>query len=187
MKSWASISAFASASAAMRRIVGLIVVLDAAAERVRHQVLRERADERRRALDQRALRAPRGSRSACRRRAGRACRPASRSRAIRHWPDDIEVVEREADRIHVLMARLALRIGAVLLHPLARREQPALLGVRRSSRDRARWAAAVAAASRAALPSPTCRAAPATCGSPATSASARCPARAARGGDRPDT
>ena len=70
-----------------------------------------------------------------------------------------------------------LHVGfcAMHLHALARRQQPAVLRLRRLPRGRERRAAAAAAACRAALPSPTCRAAPATCGWRATSAPASLP------------
>ena len=58
----------------------LIEVLDAAAQRVRHEVLRERAHQRNRTLEQRGREVGRRLTSACRRTACLACRAASRSR-----------------------------------------------------------------------------------------------------------
>ena len=46
--------------------------------------------------------------------------------------DRVEVLEREADRIHQLVAAGARRVRAVLLHPLAHRQRLAV-GCRRSS------------------------------------------------------
>ena len=107
--------------------------------------------------------------------------------AIAQLARHVEVVEREPDRIHELVAALAGRIGAVHLHALARGQLLAVLGAGRLLEIRARSAAAAAAACPAAPPSPTCRAARATCDCRATSARARCHGRAGRGAGRPRT
>ena len=63
-----------------------VVVLHASANRVRHQVLRERANERRRTLEQRALQLGRDSRPACRRRAAPRVSSGAPFSRMRHWP-----------------------------------------------------------------------------------------------------
>ena len=139
-----------------------VVVLDRPAERVGHQALGEAQKNRVRVLQQR--------RTQIRRTVdGRAvvhhARSDRRHAAVLDAPlaRRIEVLEREAERIDHPVARVARRVGAMLLHPLAHRQQPRVLDALGLLEVRARSAAAVAAACPAALPSPTCRAAPATC------------------------
>ena len=153
-------------------------------ERVGHQVLGEGLHQHARSLQQRLPQIGRArQRRAVVERAGRVDRHAVVPDAPR--AGDVEVVERQADRIDHPVARRAGRVRAVLLHALAHRAQPAVFGLGGRVEIRARSAAAAAAACRAALPSPTCRAAPARCGRRARSASGCCRGRAARGAGRP--
>ena len=68
--------------------------------------------------------------------------------AVAQAAGHVEVVERQADRIHVLVAGVARGVGAVHLHALARGEQLAVLAVLRSAPGRECSAAAAAAACR---------------------------------------
>src|ERR1051325_1319018 len=118
----------------------LVVIFDAPAEAVRHQVLRERPDERHGTLEERALELDEiGNGSPVVQltlgvewRAVLANAPASR---------DVEIVERQPDRVHVLMTRLAGWIRAMQLHPLARREHTAFFRLARfiEERNAGRW------------------------------------------------
>ena len=100
-----------------------VVVLDAAAERVRHQPLGDGADEllrsaRPTSTDAQPVEA--FERLAVGQRSGRVDRRVALvARAQR--PDGVELLEREAERIHLRMARRARRILPVLLEPLAHR------------------------------------------------------------------
>ena len=96
--------------------------------------------------------------------------------------DGVEVLQREAERVHELVAAGARRVGAMLLHLLAHRQRTR--PVRCSPSAAARSAAAPAAACRAGCRESTCRAAPARCGWAATSRSGCCRGRAGRAGRR---
>ena len=137
--------------ATIARTAGMSDVLDAAAERVGHQVLGEVSRKTSLWLSSAARRLGRAvQRVPSYMIAGRVDRHA----VVLDAPaaGDVEVLERQAERIDHPVARRARRVLAVLFHPLAHRQQLAAAGRRRSPRAPARSAAAAAAASRAALP-----------------------------------
>ena len=146
-----------------RRTAGMSDGSTPAAERVGHQALGEAEQERVLVLEQRGAQPGRRRPSACRRRASPLASTGTLVVLDAPPAGDVEVLERQAERVDHPVARGARRVLAVLLHPLAHRQQLAAAGAARSPRAPARWAAAAAAASRAAPPSPTCRAAPARC------------------------
>ena len=94
---------------------GLVVILDAPAERVRHQVLGEIANHRFRMIDERRAQAgrPRNRRAVIERR-----RRVDRCAAVLDPPraDDVEVLQCQAQGIDRLVARRARGILPVLLH-----------------------------------------------------------------------
>ncbi len=100
---------------------GHVEMLDAAAEAVGHQALREAGEEHVLVLQQRRAQAVRaGHLRAVVEIADRIDEVA----VVANAPaaGDVEVLEREAERIDHAMAGVALRIGAMLLHALARRQ-----------------------------------------------------------------
>ena len=101
--------------------------------------------------------------------------------------DGVEVLEREADRIHHLVAAGTGRVGAMLGELLAHRPRP--IALPRLLRATARSAAAGAAACRAGSRAPTCRAGRARCAWRATSAPGcpPCPSSPRRASSRTGT
>ena len=134
-----------------------------AAEAVREQVLGEAADERIGPIQNRVPQARRDHRASCHRTAvpDGSIGDAAVDRAPQ--ADGVEILERQADRIHHLVARGARRVLPMLRQPLAHRQRLLVLDILRERRHIR--PAAAAARRRAALPSRTCRAAPATCDS----------------------
>ena len=100
-----------------------IVILHAASERVGHQLLGQRSDEQLGPAQERRFQAVHvvelaAIRQAARGIDGRACLDRSPP------PDRVVVLEREAERIHHVVARRTVRVGAVLRQPLAHRQVP---------------------------------------------------------------
>ena len=104
----------------------ILARLDPAAERIRHQVVGERADQRVLVIEQRLPQAGRA------RQFGAVIQPAGgvhRDAVVLDAPrtDDVEVVERQPERVDHAMAGVARRILAVHLHAFARRQGAALV------------------------------------------------------------
>ena len=158
--------------------------LDAAAERIGHQAARE-AQEARRPCGAAARRAGHpGPRSTCRRTAGPSCRPSCRRRECatcrsRRSSRAPGRADRSRDGT-TCTADCCDAAPCARAPSAAGRNRPCLSSLRAPARS----AAAVAAAIRAALPSPTCRAAPARCARRSTSASGCCRGRGCRGDRR---
>ena len=106
------------ASRRMARSVGMVAIIEAAAQRVDQQFLRERAGEQFRTAEQRLAQ---GHYAVYLRTIGKLARGVDRLAGVARAPgaDGIEILHREADGIHGFVTVCANRIGAMLGHLLA--------------------------------------------------------------------